>query len=329
MPDSPLAVAVAALGSETPETIAQRFLSRHDNVVLYGPPGTGKSRAAFSIADQWRITNGPDTVFTTTFHPSYSYEDFVEGFRPSEEDPSRFELTDGLLFRAAEAAKDGNKVLLVIDEINRADVAKVFGELITYVEFDKRGLEFTTAQRPTVPRTIPDGLHILGTMNTADKSISLLDVALRRRFKFVETPPDSASFASSSTWKESALGVDLGDLLSYLNSALLRMDVGRDRLIGQALLGLGVDEDDSVLLERIRFDVYPLVEEYLFGDPARMADVLPGLVNEHGGLNNAALTASLIHSWVRSSSGVQDPVQPAPMPPAADDFESLDQAEDA
>ncbi|MET9316860.1 AAA family ATPase [Kribbella sp. NPDC003505] len=297
MPDTPAATAVAALVMDTPVTVATRLLTRHENVVLYGPPGTGKSRAAKLVADGWRIEYGDDSVINTTFHPSYSYEDFVEGFRPDPEDPSKFRLTDGVLFKAADRAKAG-PTLLVIDEINRADVAKVFGELITYIEADKRDTDFTTAQRPDEPRDIPSELYVIGTMNTADKSISLLDVALRRRFKFVECPPDPTAFVTATEWKASAFGIDLGDLLTAINDALLRADIGRDRLVGQALLSIDSAADDSDLFDRLRYDVYPLVEEYLFGDAARMADVLPGLVDQHGGLDPQGLTVEILRSWL-------------------------------
>jgi 5-methylcytosine-specific restriction endonuclease McrBC GTP-binding regulatory subunit McrB len=301
MPDTPAAIAVAALVTETPESVASRLLLRNENVVLYGPPGTGKSRAAKLVANRWEADHGKGSVFNATFHPSYSYEDFIEGFRPDPKNPASFMLTDGLLFKAAERAKAG-PTLLVIDEINRADVAKVFGELVTYLETDKRNTEFTTAQNPSVTRVIPSSLYVLGTMNTADKSISLLDVALRRRFKFVECPPDPTAFATGTNWKDSAFGLDLGDLLTVINSALLRADVGRDRLVGQALLGLESTGEDSDLFDRLRYDVYPLVEEYLFGDPARMADVLPGLVDEHGGLVTTGLTVENIRSWLPEAS---------------------------
>ena len=127
MPNTPAATAVAALVTETPYSEAMRLLIRHENVVLYGPPGTGKSRAAELVADRWRLDNGSDSVFNTTFHPSYSYEDFVEGFRPDPGDPAKFVLTDGVFFKAADRAGTG-PTLVVIDEVNRADVAKVFGE---------------------------------------------------------------------------------------------------------------------------------------------------------------------------------------------------------
>lgn len=292
---------------------AKRLLERHENVILYGPPGTGKSRAAQQVADDWGSRHGSDSVVHTTFHPSYSYEDFVEGFRPDPLDPTHFVITPGVLLKAAQRASAG-PTLLVIDEINRADVARVFGELITYIETDKRGREFTTSQRPSVEISIPADLYVLGTMNTADKSISLLDVALRRRFKFVECPPEPAAFGAAVEWKDAVFGIDLGELLTAINGRLLDADVTRDRLVGQALLGVPTAGHDSEIFDRIRYDVYPLIEEYLFGDPERMLEVLPGLVDSHGGLTLSGLTAENLQSWlppgtpVPSGSAEVDPI---------------------
>lgn len=316
MTHSPLDTAVAALVGD-PTALdshgaeAKRLLDKNDNVILYGPPGTGKSRAAEQVADWWESTYGATNVFHTTFHPSYSYEDFVQGFRPKPDDPAAFILTPGVLLNAAKQAESG-PTLLVIDEINRADVAKVFGELITYIEADKRGRNFVTAQEPTVDRTIPPDLFVLGTMNTADKSISLLDVALRRRFRFIECPPDPTAFTLAPSWKETAFGIDLGQLLTAINDRLLGAGVTRDRLVGHALLairahnGAGTPQDapglddttDAELFDRLRYDVYPLIEEYLFGDADRMKDVLPGLVGDHGGILEAGLTPENVRSWL-------------------------------
>ena len=108
------------------------LLARRQNVIFFGPPGTGKTRAALAICDAWTQAHGEDAVFRVTFHPSYSYEDFVEGYRPDPDDPATFVRQDGVLKRAAARARGvDTPVLLLIDEINRADVARVFGELIT------------------------------------------------------------------------------------------------------------------------------------------------------------------------------------------------------
>ena len=296
-PLSPKQAALAAAGGRRPldahGTEALRLLRAGRNVVLYGPPGTGKTFSALAVREWWLTQHGPDSVILATFHPSYSYEDFVEGFRPSIDDPSQFALEDGVLLEAASRAK-GGEVLLVIDEINRGDVARIFGEIITYIERDKRNIPFRTAQRRDREREIPQGLHVIGTMNTADKSISLLDVALRRRFTFIPCPPDPGAFAAISDWAEAVDGVALADLLSAVNERLLEVGVERDRLVGHAVLAVPRDSaTPEALLDRLRYDLIPLVEEYLFNDAERVAQVLPGLIRPDGAVNPSYDTAML------------------------------------
>ena len=266
-----------------------QLLQRRKNVILYGPPGTGKTYHALRIAASWEEAFGDDSVFRVTFHPSYSYEDFVQGFRPDEADPSTFTLQHGILLDAIDRAKelltDGNRsVLLMIDEINRADVARVFGELITYIEQDKRGQPVSLAQSPKTIIEIPPNLAFLGTMNTADKSVSLLDVALRRRFAFVEFRPDPKAFDAVPDWVSEIQGLQLGSLLDSLNARLSAIGVTEDRSIGQALLAVDATGSDAVngLSERLELDVFPLVEEYCYFDRRRIKEVLGPLVDEDG-----------------------------------------------
>ncbi len=294
------------------------LLMRRRNVVLYGPPGTGKTRAALGLSNAWAIQNGPDTVFRVTFHPSYSYEDFIEGYRPVDEttvapdgdagaappanddaDPeppaASFKLQPGVFLEACKRAErltgaaeggDPKRVLVFIDEINRGDVARIFGELITYIEPDKRGESFRLAQSPGTSRSIPENVLILGTMNTADKSISLLDIALRRRFAFVEYEPDATVFQSEPSWRDTIDDIEIGRLLTGLNDRLLEAGVEPDRAIGHSLLAVHVSEAAPLdrLRERITHDVYPIVCEYCFMDRTRISEILDGLVDPNGRL---------------------------------------------
>ena len=271
--------------------VRQLILDR-SNVILYGPPGTGKTRAAFLVADDWRSKYGMDSVFKVTFHPSYGYEDFVQGYRPDATDPGKFSLEDGVLLKAAHAAEEAQragpdnakKFLLVIDEINRGDTARIFGELITYIESDKRGVSFELAQIEKGVRVIPENLYLLGTMNTSDKSISLLDVALRRRFASVGLPPRPQTFNDLSDWVSNVQGISLADLLVKLNKSLLDHGVEPDRAFGHALLKIDVAHPSPLkaLRERLEFDIYPLISEYCYMNRAATAEILGDLVGESG-----------------------------------------------
>jgi 5-methylcytosine-specific restriction protein B len=264
---------------------ALRLLRQPRNVVLYGPPGTGKTRAALQIQEAWRTQHGDSSTILTTFHPSYSYEDFIEGWRPDPAASGGFDLKDGVFMRAVDLASEaGTPTLLIIDEINRGDVARILGEVITFIEHDKRGLRFTTAQRRDVERTVPPNLFILGTMNTADKSINLLDVALRRRFAFVSCPPQPAVLSSSSELQAVVGGIALADLLVEINRRLQQHDIEVDRQIGHALLAISLHSPDpeQELVDRLRYDVLPLVEEYLYADREAVREVLPDFFDEDG-----------------------------------------------
>jgi 5-methylcytosine-specific restriction protein B len=308
----------------TPASEAVRLLAGRRNVVLYGAPGTGKTFSALQVKDDWESKNGPGSVHVITFHPSYAYEDFVQGWRPDPAGTGNFKLTNGVLLEAVENAvahaklSPAKRVLLFIDEINRADVARTFGELITFIEWDKRGLPFSTSQDRATTRSIPDNLYFLGTMNTADKSVSLLDVAMRRRFAFVNVPPEPAAFTANG-WLDQAHGVQLEAVMRTLNERLAQNSVELDRQIGQALLKVdpagSVDED---LLDRLRYDVLPLVEDYLYGDAGRIAQVMPGFVDARTGRHHPVTTAdlpSLLQGFAPPATSGGTSVPPALAPP--------------
>lgn len=167
----------------------QRLLDHKQQVIFYGPPGTGKTYVAKKLAQLF--ASGGGLVETVQFHPSYAYEDFVEGYRPRLTDgQAGFALVHGPLRRIADAAaKSKGTCVLLIDEINRGNVAKVFGELYYLLEYRN---EQISLQYSEDPMSLPKNLWIIGTMNTADRSIALVDAALRRRFHFVPFYPDRA-----------------------------------------------------------------------------------------------------------------------------------------
>jgi len=200
-----------------------------------------------------------------TFHASYSYEDFVEGFRPSATGNGQLSLhlEDGVFKRVCRQAQADpkNPYLVLIDEINRANVAKVFGELITLLERDKRNLLICLPQSKET-FTVPPNVYLVGTMNTADRSIKLLDAALRRRFAFLELMPKSALLQGG---KIGNLALD--DFLDELNRRVAAKE-GREKQIGHSFLledGLPVS-DPHEFARRFRQEILPLLQEYCYED---------------------------------------------------------------
>lgn len=208
-----------------------------------------------------------------TFHPSYNYEDFIEGFRPEavEGQALSLRLKDGILkslCRAAEGAPQ-RKFLLLVDEMNRANLAKVFGEIITLLERDKRGMMLTLPQSKE-PFCIPKNVYLLGTMNTADRSIRLLDAALRRRFAFIELMPDIELLRGA---KVGNLALD--SFLEGLNARIARTE-GREKQIGHSFL---LDDGEPVadaeeFSVQFRQEILPLLQEFCYDDYAALAGYL-------------------------------------------------------
>jgi 5-methylcytosine-specific restriction protein B len=217
-----------------------------------------------------------------TFHPAYGYEDFIEGYRPkSMVGQLGFTLERGIFRAICEDARGkSEKYVLLIDEINRGDIPRIFGELLTLLELDKRG-QAVILPLSGKPFAVPANLYVVGTMNTADRSIALLDTALRRRFGFVELMPDAGVFGSASVGGS----IPLGPWLSALNERI-RGHLGRDGRnlqIGHAyLLEGGKPVTDYARFVRILADdIIPLVEEYCYEDYGALTQILgAGLVDE-------------------------------------------------
>ena len=275
----------------------QSVLDRKAQVILYGPPGTGKTfwaeHAANDLAavsafgkrfddlDQQKkqlITGDGEstgTVRLCCFHPAYGYEDFLEGYRPRTVDGQvTFDLRDGvfkMLCNDADAQPDMN-FYLIVDEINRGDIPRIFGELLTTLEKDKRGKRIVLPVSQDV-FTVPKNVFLIGTMNTADRSISLLDAALRRRFGFVEMMPDGTVLKDSNV-----SGIPLKAWFDSLNERI-RQHVGRDARnlqIGHSyLMQSGSPLKEIAPLKRaIRDDIIPLLEEYCYEDYGTLGSIL-------------------------------------------------------
>ena len=293
----PTAEATSSVDVVLPPLVRQiaELLTHKPQLILHGPPGTGKSHwahrailelaardwhgrglAALTSAERAALTGIDGPVEVCTFHPGFGYEDFIEGLRPLVSDSGQLVFTprDGLFKRLCRraATRPERRHFLLIDEINRGDLPRIFGELLTLLERDKRGWPLTlalTGERLVVPAN----LEIVATMNTADRSIALLDAALRRRFAFLELMPDAHALGDAVV-----LGLPLGPLLDWINEALLRaLGPGLRQLqIGHAYLMRDGQpfSDPHHLAMALRNDIVPLLEEYCHEDRRKLRTIL-------------------------------------------------------
>ena len=261
------------------------------NRILYGPPGTGKTwntvNHALAIIDSAPVQSEVDRgrfdtlrdagqIEMVTFHQNFAYEDFIEGIRPVLAAGSglAYELKAGIFKRlAADAAmaEQNKPFVLIIDEINRGNIAKIFGELITLIEDSRRigGEDATYIKLPYSGERfgVPDNLYIIGTMNTADRGIQLLDTALRRRFTFIETMSDPEHEGICRHIQ----GVDCGEMLKIMNERIMAL-FDREHQIGHTYL-LRVTDMEG-LSNTFRNRIFPLLQEYFFDDWAKIDEVL-------------------------------------------------------
>jgi 5-methylcytosine-specific restriction enzyme B len=245
------------------------LLNEKKQLVFYGPPGTGKTFVAQALGEHIEEVGGEYDV--VQFHPSYSYEDFFEGFRPRQAegaDGLSFDLTSGPLKRIAEEARanPSRPYLLVIDEINRGNIAKIFGELYFLLEYRNRAIKLQYS--PDASFSLPPNLYFVGTMNTADRSIALVDSALRRRFYFIPFLPRNAPIRDVlRLWLEHRkLGDEPARLLDALNAALESAPgIGDEFAIGPSYFMVDESSGDPRLEHVWRFAIMPLLEERFYG----------------------------------------------------------------
>ena len=250
----------------------QMLLSDKRQVVFQGPPGTGKTYVAQKLAKH--LAGSAERVTLVQLHPSYAYEDFVRGFRPTLKDgQAGFELRDGPLLRAARLARDDQNQdhFLVIDEINRGNIAKVFGELYFLLEYRDQKIRLQYQRDDEEDFSLPSNLYMIGTMNTADRSIALVDLALRRRFYFVEFHPDDEPVKGVlRRWlEEKAPG--MGWVADVVDRANEKLSDDRHAAIGPSYFMKASLNEAGV--ERIwKHSVLPYIEERLFGEGDRLGE---------------------------------------------------------
>lgn len=266
-------------------------LRRKKNLILQGPPGTGKTWLAKRLGYAMIGTKDRSLIHAVQFHPTMSYEDFVRGWRPGGD--GRLVLTDGYFLKVIEAAKsqpDATHVL-VIEEINRANLAQVMGELLTLLEADKRkgseALKLAYSKPDDDPVYIPDNLYLIGTMNLADRSLAIVDFALRRRFAFADLRPQFND--AWRGWIERRNGIPedfsraLAMRLESLNQRIsAERSLGEQYCIGHSFFTppgeTAIDDPQVWLRGVVEQEIRPLLAEYWFDDPAKVDEEAAALI---------------------------------------------------
>lgn len=251
------------------------LLRNKKNIILQGAPGVGKTFAAKRLAYSIMGTKDRKRVMMVQFHQSYSYEDFIMGFRPSA---TGFELRQGAFYRFCKTAADDleNDYFFIIDEINRGNLSKIFGELFMLIENDKRGIELQLLYS-NEKFAVPENVYIIGMMNTADRSLAMLDYALRRRFAFFELKPGFASegFRAYRVSLDDARFDRLIGCVERLNRTIAEDEsLGEGFCIGHSYfcnLTPGTI-DDRALSGIVEYELIPLLKEYWFDEPSKVRD---------------------------------------------------------
>ena len=253
------------------ETLAS-VLKAKKNIILQGAPGVGKTFTAKRLAYSMIGAKISDRVQMIQFHQSYSYEDFIEGYRPTE---SGFTIKKGAFYKFCKKAEedDENDYFFIIDEINRGNLSKIFGELFMLIETDKRGIELQLLYSDE-KFSVPQNVYIIGMMNTADRSLAMLDYALRRRFSFITMKP-GFNTQGFHTYQDSLNSPIFNRLISCVKQ--LNVNITEDASLGEGFcIGhsyfCGMTKEtvsEQALASIVEFELIPLLKEYWFDEPTK------------------------------------------------------------
>lgn len=259
------------------------LLMNKQNLILQGAPGVGKTFAAKRLAYAAMGEKDDSRIELIQFHQNYSYEDFIMGYKPRD---TGFELQNGIFFSFCQKAMNmpDKQFFFIIDEINRGNMSKIFGELLMLIEKDYRGTKATLAYNG-MPFTVPKNLFIIGTMNTADRSIAIIDYALRRRFSFFDMGPgfDSEGFKKYQDSLDNETFNSLIECINELNNEISAdSSLGKGFCIGHSYFCSREECTNGWMSEVVEYDILPMLGEYWFDEPhklQRWEERMRGIIN--------------------------------------------------
>ena len=253
--------------------ILEALLRNKKNIILQGAPGVGKTFVAKKLAYAIMGKKDDSRIEFVQFHQNYSYEDFIMGYRPNG---AEFKLTDGIFYRFCNIAANNldKEYFFIIDEINRGNMSKIFGELMMLIEKEYRGTKATLAYNGML-FSVPENLYIIGMMNTADRSLAMIDYALRRRFSFFEMEPgfNSEEFQNYQKSVDNKIFNILIEQIKVLNKEIFEdCSLGRSFRIGHSYFcGRGKSDCTTEWMSSVvEFDILPLLSEYWFDEPVKL-----------------------------------------------------------
>lgn len=261
--------------SDKDYTTLVNLLAEKKNIILQGAPCVGKTFAARRLAYSMMGEQNSERVMMVQFHQSYSYEDFIMGYRPKES--GGFNLRQGPFYQFCKKAESDNEndYFFIIDEINRGNISKIFGELFVLIERDKRSKVKLQLLYSDEKFSVPENVYIIGMMNTADRSLAMLDYALRRRFAFFELKPgfETPQFINQRNAVGNAKFDKLIGAVQRLNEVIANDEtLGEGFQIGHSYFCIFENVNDNRLSNIVEYELIPMLKEYWFDEPTKVRE---------------------------------------------------------